>query len=1802
MLFTCSSRRLVGRTLTLYLLRRNCSALTASVPRTVPSDESVATSGGRIVSATPAPNLARKETQRKQVRRSKPSTAATAKGESTGEEGTESVEHILSLVSASQVRACSESHEPEVSSSFAASPQTPVTQALQLHRRLASEKQQPHIGIGETTVSSSASISSERVERRRKKWTVAESEFDAGITERLLPEIRRLAALHELHYGDAVMREVDSSTYFASLGGATASVADMRADDDINDADLTDDEFLKFEAEQVEVAGDPVLYNTSSSGIIEKCQKKEEITNAANGEEKVCAHSLQTPWFVPAGGVVRLEPLPPEDVLCLLKFLMHLRQQTLDQLPVPLQAKVSATERVLRSVHQEEKSKEILIVPRAVADGGTTCISFEDVMVYLDKAPSPILGFTEDLPPGESPAFVFVLYTENVSLQNAIGHMSALFEIPQRAFLTCTAVSKMSCGAVLCAVTPNQVRREHLLLLNTMRHPGFVIRVGSIQEVKDAERIASLFGDLARWQPLHEVEVLLRRVSCRSRQELEHRLRAIKEVGAVFFCSNREASLVRAATDLLHGFYRSALLSALHRRHAPLELRQFIKRPNVITAARARRASTDPTIRQALKNYELTQGNWEQTVARIPYVWRRRWLNALRSSVWNVMASRRLSLDGASRRVIPGDIVFRPEYRADVHRRMIPTVKAEHVMVVRDEEEAALCSVEDICIPFLRGTYPPELFAPEETKHPIMTNTSMLAILRELHAPQLLLGMNDACRQLMDIRCDCAPLLFRRLIIRPIAVSFTVLEDKPPVKSVHFDAARLLLNDRLMHQNALRRNPLQKSDPPKRCGVGADGEASLPSCSSLANQDVVLDQTTIGARLMSGVLAEEFFTTPDRSDYVTLGHVTRKLHGNFVAAAPQTPEDALGPVDRLYSVYIHAVLRYGVGAMSQLLREYFILGGIEAESDSALQHKVHRMRRELDNETQYLTAPTFCSACYSRCHDALNSCAEYQHKHGKHLGRKRREETLQQLQFMGKTLPSVADTSPLSSREAATVPGGGEISAVSGVNGSAVETQQTTKGVTNEPHTQLELELLLRRRNGEQKWGVHLTSSLCLANIDDVSVVAGGRLRCVCGDVTSAISQKQLCRVLLQGGVEDISSTSNEINKHHMLALRRFVAVSTGENVDTIYESSNKTWDNGCEAASILDENSDGVKLTKVAEVFSVSSPRHPQTLTTESREEIDTVVGDSRTLLHNCRWALKGINDAEVADRKQVAAVFVSIGKQREVRLRFRTIIDLPLSHINEHGNDSNNAGGTERCELPAVAELTLSIAEGNGSFGKSGWGVMIDKSSLALLNLSDLLHQRQVGVSGRLNPPIPSYINPSAADGMYVLHALDGIPVASQQEVSLHMGKRRQALKGVSNGKCSSLRLQLRRLQGHPQKGVATVETAKLPGATMKTIVAAGVEADGKRDKVTTVVNSTTTVEDVSDAAESESGLTPLLPCSPQCVPLTSVQLRRSVFTIAINRSAGAPPGRWGIRVQRGTRRLQYIQHNQYFTFQVYTAKQNQAVRIADNLRLHTHQRKSSGTSEPDDGTVASETEEKERTTAASFSYFIYMIAGVNYRHVGNNEELRASLTEAGRSHEESVILHVQQYRLAYIALSVKRKEVAGGGALEPVGLCISKDMVIKSVVAGSAVARAIIAATHEDCSLRGLIVEDSSSSGGNFSSPNQTWRFDLDEDEEGQHIQTNSPVGDAGARNVPGNSNSDAVLGRRVAHWNMVDGVALCATHDKVESSAGGESRNRFVWRILYAARAGPLRTPQDVARTFASNIQEDTIFVQQCVMDD
>jgi hypothetical protein len=1832
----------------------------------------------------------------------------------------------------------------------------------------------------------------EQIERRRSKPSLAEAEFDVGVTERLVPELSRLPALHELHYGDAVVREVDRSLYFAqqhqqhkekkmpmkttstavAVGYDVAGVADNRHDavEEASkadaeaaaapttvviggesyvelslDGDLTEADFEAFDAEAAtkcpsEAAAAPSSNTTPTTATVDSATaapapsaqvcavaahedpgmamgEGDDVADIDVASGAVVAMPLSfgttRPWFVPPSGVVQLEPLPPRDCALLLRFLLYLRQQTeADLVPTLRRALQWAEAEECNRGHDTTSSDG---VPRRHA------LTLADVICYLDTAPPPVIGFTESLPSSRyaadtvdaasttkkkpaapsstsatfatpaatSPAFVFHLYTENISSQNAIGHLATFFGLPQRCFQTHSAASKMSCTTVLCAVAENRMRREHLLLLNTLRHPGFVLRVSTIQEVP-AERYTppadakegnsvvvpsaaaavaatttvmsvsqQLFGELARWQPLYQAELLLRRVcsdktagsSSDVRQQLEQRLRAVQTVGAICFCANREASLARAATDVLHGFFKSALLNALHRRKAPAPVQRFLKRPNAATAQHAHHVSTDPTVRQVLKTFVHTNGDWHETVVRTPYVWRRRWINALRGLVWNTMASRRLRKAG--RDVCVGDVVLKPEFRHDVHRRGVVTVKAEHVMVVRTAAEAAAASLEDVFIPFLRGRYPEHLFAAEDTQHPIMTRTNMLALLRSMHAPQLLLGMTDELRLLLDVRAASSPLLFRRLIVRPVEMEFTILEDKPPMKALHYDAARLLTNDRWAvaateagasassTSSGTRRPSAVLPQHHAQTDTTGTGAASSPppalcGTSHLLPPSEVLERTTLGARLTSGVLPEDFFAIPRPDDYVVLGHAHRHLAGDFVPAAPHSNTADVG--DRVFTVYVRAVVEYNVAGLSNILREYFLLSGIETESESALQHKVHRLRRELDRETPLLTAPVYCTTCFNRDHDTQEQCAEYQYK----LHRRAAHHDI-----IAATSASLSLAGSVGSAAGAISRGGGVLADTHAAEGHSEETAAALRpavaaiqpAASTTTYT-VRMRWHLRRRNDEQRWGVHLTKSLQLVGVEDVQLLREGAI----WSVDETAEQRSLSNSDSGGGGVD-PATAAVMSLPDATQSAPWPSSWITEAAGTAPPSSPSHGiipflQSIFQPARTPIDGSDAPPTTAVpAEALQnlllqspvLMLPRDPPVLQLRKSDSATTAAGKTTgagpAVWKACPWTLKLVNATPVSTQRDVAAALLqpNMLKSRDVWLTFEVTVPefneaVPLQQQQQQASTAPRwvpdawlhsthpadripqstaalppkrrheveasmlaavqctSEATQRWLRDLPYRLTLVLVKHHRHVHKCrSWGLQLDGTDMTLLNFARLMVQYMYvsaspekglvaekamvaslapaasfprndrEITARLLTEVLPGLEPLLND-MYRVVRINNTPVHHKAEAARAMATFQADVDGkVANGKGhrSAAVVDAKAQDGATAAAAAAAkDVGKVPeqffltltlerkASSYRLCAAQDLMAGASSSPVTAAAGTTSEQQPTSlgktggerssrseaDAATRAAAAlqvdTTLLDglATPHCPvrPLTPLQLTRSSVVVAINRLVLTEQtrGKWGLRLQHGTRRLKAIQQNRAFSFHVFAAKQSQGTRIADTLRLVPARR----TTPPDTAAASENAVVGSTTTTAAAatsthvitrSFYLYYIEGVNQVAVRSHAELRrqlfiaaqpvlassldASGARAGSSPvpatvvslpPESVTLSVRQLPLLRFSATVRRGGVGEGSALGPVGLQVDRNMRVLSIFAGSPMARALTEAVGPLCSARRLMRERSRS----------------------------------------------------------------------------------------------------------------------------
>lgn len=1269
----------------------------------------------------------------------------------------------------------------------------------------------------------------QRVERRRSKRSVNETEFAAGISERLCPKMARVTALHEVHFSDAVVREIDSGLYFShgqpypsEVCLADESTRGLLDSTEKKNSDKTKEHLLKecWEEEQPRTRATAALsdeafesFDIDSLFPDEDASSKErtEPTVASEGPltegEKVRLPSVEVaPQCIPFGLdplpkllqqmhgatsetssnpdltlplVVRYSPhLPPSDCLCLMHFLLFLRNQTVTQLPLQLHRLVERTEKFVLNkmvlptdlkesveeidIDEVNTDSKIKASPPSVS-ASPSLLQLPDIITYLDHAPPPVRAFTEDLRPLKEegvaltapyackiyreegrPAFLFTFYVENVSVQNAIGHICMLFSIPVQSFHTRTQPGKMTCSSVRCALAPGLLSRHHLLLLNTLRHPGFVIRVGDILPVPEvrpgvAKDLTDFFGSLARWQPIYFTEILLRRIRVPNndyeveekpngdftntkdpRAKLQARLDAIQQIGAVHYCSNRDTSLARAASDVIHGYYKSAFLHALQRSQPPLAMQQFFQAPNEVTASKARSASTDSTIRAALKCYLQENGVWNSAVQRLPYAWRRRWINALRSICWNQMASTRIrynnrhgsAVENSSLsfgRVIVGDVVVKPEYRQDARRRQVLTLTQQYVKLVETEEEARHCRLEDVFIPFLRGKYPLDFFASEDSNHPVMRRSVMMALLKKRSAAALLVGLPPSAQSILDIRSEASPLLFRRLLIRPLAMEAKLLEDKPPVIAVqqHYDAARLLRPDRWPRhewkekassctgpvspdaelsevEDEIFSVPLcatqdpQPSTPMKSHSDTQTRPSSPPTRPySLIPQSLVLDRSTMGKKLPAGVLPSEFFTPPSPSDYLVLGQTHRfephsrhshppnlsdnEVHSQhqLLPSAPLTPPAELP--DRIFTLHIKAICHSTAVGLQQILREYFILIGVReseerggrsashsstgmptgslptSQMDDVLQHKIHRLWRELDPETSLLTATDYCPVCFNRDHISQEHCAEYIWKRQQ---QRRLKEAMARVRMPEKKAGS--ETRLLSAREL-----------------RKREKMEEAKAKENvEPHeplppvvpakVNLSMHWKLRRSSRLSNWGVRFVkSSLALTGADHPAVIVEASLSAICqplnplgqeeGDPFLGDLQDFIQRWITSGPASLTGASSGEDKSKTLLpSLQHFLK--------EIFETPQKR------------SESNPYKAQVPLPLEGLHRLMQKKAAASEGLDNDEGVFP-----VRECQWRLTEMEGRTVHEVREIAEVFLACAHQRELTLVFSA----PTIHV---------------------------------------------------------------------------------------------------------------------------------------------------------------------------------------------------------------------------------------------------------------------------------------------------------------------------------------------------------------------------------------------------------------------------------------------------------------------------------------------------------------------------------------------------------
>lgn len=1413
----------------------------------------------------------------------------------------------------------------------------------------------------------------DRIERRRARPSVSDAEFDLGMSERLFPELPRLQAVSELHHSDCVVSSWCEDTVVGWLSkdeekAAVVEPVSERIEKEEEEGSFLADDFNDDDIEQQRLSAQDAAPTSSVAA-------PDGITMGATK----LVRSVETFTWLPTGrsGKITLPPLSAREIDVLHKYLCTLRG--------------------------------------IEANRGRRLATWSDLMGFLSDPDGglrpPVQPFSCRRGTVSAPAWVFYLYTENTSTQNALGHICALFSLPQTSFITSAVASKMSAATVLCAVHSNCMTEEQILLLNTMRHPGFVIRTAGAQAVHNRSD-EELFSEMSRLQTISEVSLLLRRVHG-TRRELQQRLEALQNVGGIFFCANRELSLVRAATDVIHGYHRSAFLNALYRRKASTELRRFLANPTVQSASYALRAATDSSVKQMLKRYIATGGNFKKAVMQTPHVLRRRWINALRCIVWNTMAATRFrEVKGAARlRVVIGDLILKPEFRADAQLRKMPNIKAMHLMVCRTQEEADAATLEDVFLPFFKGKFPVELFAAEDSGHPVMTKRSMWSILSRLHAKALLSGMSEEAKRVLDIRADGELMLFRRLVMRPVGLHATLLEDRAPVRSLQYDASRVLLSPRMIQTigaEAVDTN----NGASGASGTTLLGEESVAikkvseaegdrEATGLVSRKYILGHSSFAAH--AGVSnrnaparSESFFSIPSREDYVVLGRAQRDLDGQYVLRAPLAEDVA--EMDRVYTVHIRALCVNGASGLLSLLREYFSLSGVLSEEDAALQHKVHRTRRELDPETPLLCSEQFCPACYNRCHDDVQVCAEYQFK-----------KAVQQEEALRRDGVSASSQRLLD----------GKTRDVSLPAGDAMSSMRIQEGPPLIPS----MSLTIRRHSATDKWGIILDKDLVLQRIDEPDRIT--ELQWSCSPEVMHVA------------VERLNAAERE---------RR----SVGDDGDAHMSYTRTT------LAALL-----------TARRLSASTPE-------SLRECLNCIgVGDAAPsdLLKCLQLRVVSVNGAPVSTRRELAAAFL-LGKQNlavtiamepdrtsiESAFEALRLIEAPSGERDdERPSDASCFLPTREVlqRLPREVQLIISRVQASGegdSKPQASWGFSVSGNTMALLNLGKLLETQLKGYCAKdadggglavvCVPPIstesllsgaPAGVGVLSLAPLYKIGAVNGVPVDTIEALG---GVIRTVDYATGTVSLHLHKLPVEELLQHASTTQSRT-SEYLQTQQMSTQVDAGQAEQESRSDISTIPWW------VSLAAAAVPQLPLLQPNHALLVAselVGGIKARVEPFVVSLHRApALVESRRWGIRLQRGTCRLKALpdRNREDFYSSVFCSSLGAAAAraIADTLQQSS------------DSTGGEEIE------VARSVPFVFAVVGVGQHLVKSASELQDALRA---STSESTTLQCVRIPLPAVVLRCRRALQKSGDTGEGAdtsrqlswGLALNQDLVLQTV----------------------------------------------------------------------------------------------------------------------------------------------------------
>lgn len=526
--------------------------------------------------------------------------------------------------------------------------------------------------------------------------------------------------------------------------------------------------------------------------------------------------------------------------------------------------------------------------------------------------------------------FKFTLYTENIETASALLSLSTRFSIPRSHFFSSTLLSKYCCASQKCFV-----RGLPLCLLasvNTMRFPGYVLRVSDIEPCSEEE-----WSVVNNQEKIANHVILLRNVTG-SPQEVNARLETLKEEGFINYRLNSvNNSIFRAASRVLHHDFGGAVAELLTYRGQKEEVLQFLRNPNAWRAMTAREHCSNTLHRTLLKNFATacrssgTADAMAHAMMSSPSGLKQQLHSSLISALWNRMASQRIRQHGLE--VVVGDAVVLPGKRADAPTattRQFSSVSSRDVKVVQSEAEAKRFSIYDVVIPQYRHTSDWGRDASAWPKLPCLNADAYRETLKKMGCEPFALPLDEAVAATFNSYLS-ATTAYRSVVCKcgRLAWQFCMRSSA--------STPAYLRNDRLLLQG-------EEHPPPE----GAAG-------------------SHIGRRLVM----------PHSESAASPSCVVLEPHSKEMVL--HQPESDVDSVTKAMDVCIEIEVPPR-STVETALREVFAMHGVSNGEDANLQGFIHHEYASRDVEWDRSHTAEYCWVCFGRDHTDSAVCAVHNHR------------------------------------------------------------------------------------------------------------------------------------------------------------------------------------------------------------------------------------------------------------------------------------------------------------------------------------------------------------------------------------------------------------------------------------------------------------------------------------------------------------------------------------------------------------------------------------------------------------------------------------------------------------------------------------------------------------------------------------------------------------------------------------------------------------------------------------------------------